>query len=77
MPTFDDRSDEKLAAGTRICRHMRTKALYVYGQDTPDAVRTSHSSGYQCLRTQFVTGPDQRLCAPEECTPGRDCFEER
>jgi hypothetical protein len=77
MPTFDDHTNEKLAAGKAVCRHMRTKALYVYGQDTPDAVMTSRSSHYHCLRTQFVTGPDQGLCVPERCTPGRSCFEER
>jgi hypothetical protein len=77
MPTFDDATHDKLAAGTPVCRHLRTKALYVYGQDTPDAFLTSRSSGYQCLRTQFVTGPDQAPCIPEDCQPGRECFEER
>lgn len=77
MPTFDDHSRRKLEAGTPVCRHLRTKALHVYGQDTPDAFVTSRSSSYHCLRTQFVTGPDQALCAPEECQPGRHCFEDR
>ena len=58
MPTYDEHTERKLAEGRPVCRHMRTKALYVYGQDTPDAVVTSRSSGYQCLKTQFVTGPD-------------------
>jgi hypothetical protein len=75
MPTFDDDTRDKL--GTPVCRHLRTKALHVYGQDTPDAFSTSRSSHYHCLRTQFVTGPDGSLCVPEECQPGRACFEER
>ena len=77
MPTFDEHSLPLLEAGTPVCRHMRTKALHVYGQDTPDAFVTSRSSGYHCLRTRFVTGPDEDLCVPESCRPGRDCFEER
>jgi hypothetical protein len=77
MPTFDDHTLAKLRADTPVCRHLRTKALHVYGQDTPDAFSTSRSSSYQCLRTQFVTGPDDALCVPESCQPGRACFQAR
>ena len=77
MPTFDDLADQLIASGAPVCRHLRTKALHVYGQDTPDAVITSRSSSYQCLRTQFVTGPDAGLCVPEACQPDRGCFEAR
>lgn len=77
MPTFDEHSQRHLDAETPVCRHLRTKALHVYGQDTPDAFVTSRSSNYTCLRTQFVTGPDQGLCVPELCHGGRDCFEAR
>jgi hypothetical protein len=77
MPTYDDHADRLLAAETPVCRHLRTKALHVYGQNTPDAVITSGSSSYHCLQTQFVTGPDRAPCIPEACQPGRDCFEER
>lgn len=77
MPTFDETSDKLRAAGTPVCRHLRTKALHVYGDDTPDAFVTSRSSSYSCLRTQFVTGPDQAPCMPEDCQPGRHCFESR
>ena len=75
MPTFDEHSQPQLDADAPVCRHMRTKALHVYGQRTPDAYVTSRSSGYQCLRTRFVTGPDDALCVPEQCRPGRDCFD--
>jgi hypothetical protein len=77
MPTFDDLSREKLESGTPVCRHLRTKALHVYGQDTPDAFVTSRSSGYHCLKTQFVTGPDGAPCLPEDCQTGRRCFASR
>jgi hypothetical protein len=75
MPTFDDESRAKMEAGLPVCRFLRTKALHVYGQDTPDAFMTSRSSHYTCLRTQFVTGPDAAPCLPEDCRPGRRCFE--
>jgi hypothetical protein len=57
-----------------VCAKLRTKALHVYGQDTADMFRTSRTSSYQCLLTQFVTGPDGKLCIPEECQPNRGCF---
>ena len=76
MPTFDEHSRKLMEAGTPRCRHLRTKALHVYGRETPDAYVTSRSSNYQCLKTQFVTGPDGGLCVPEDCQPGRGCFEE-
>jgi hypothetical protein len=60
-----------------VCRHLRTKGMHVYGQDTPDAFSTSRSSHYHCLRTQFVTGPDGGLSVPEQCAVGRSCFEAR
>lgn len=73
MPTF-----LRVVDTTRpVCRHLRTKGMHVYGQDTPDAFSTSRSSNYHCLRTQFVTGPDGALSVPEQCKPGRDCFEGR
>lgn len=74
MPSFDEPILEKLRADPPRCRHLRTKALHVYGRDTPDAVATSRSSNYQCIRTQFPTGPDGGLCVPEDCQPGRPCF---
>ncbi len=77
MPTFDDLALRKSKADAPVCRHLRTKALHVYGQDTPDAYLTSHSSSYHCLRTQFVVGPDQAPCVPERCQPSRDCFTPR
>jgi hypothetical protein len=60
-----------------VCKKLRTKALHVYGQRTADAFHTSRSSHYHCMATSFVTGPDGALCAPEECQPGRVCFQPR
>lgn len=77
MPTFSDLAKSRSEADHPVCRFLRTKALHVYGQDTPDVYVTSSSSSYQCLRTQFITGPDHSPCVPEACQPGRDCFENR
>jgi hypothetical protein len=60
-----------------VCGNLRTKALHVYGRMTADAFHTSRSSGYHCLCTQFPTGPDGALVAPEACQPGRPCFRAR
>lgn len=57
-----------------LCRHLRTKAMHVYGQETPDAYATSRSSHYHCLRTAYVTGPDHAPCTPDDCGPERVCF---
>lgn len=60
-----------------VCRHLRTKAMHVYGPDVADAFVSSRSSQYHCLKTQQVTGPDDGLCLPESCIGARACFEER
>ena len=73
MPTFLRVHD----TSQPVCKNLRTKALHVYGRDTPDAFATSRSSHYHCLRTQFVTGPDGDLTVPETCRPSRACFEPR
>lgn len=57
------------------CRHLRTKAMHVFGSSTPDAYASSRGSGYHCLRTAFVTGPDHAPCCPEDCQASRACFE--
>ena len=77
MPTYDDPETQRRLALRPVCRFLRTKALHVYGRDTPDAYRTSASSHYHCLKTQFVVGPDQAPCVPEACQAGRHCFEAR
>mgnify|MGYP001227906785 FL=1 len=73
MPTFLRVVDPTVP----VCKHLRTKALHVYGRDTSDAFSTSRSSHYHCLRTQFIIGPDGGLSVLESCWPGRDCFEPR
>jgi hypothetical protein len=60
-----------------VCRYIRTKGMHVYGMDAGDAFVTSRSSNYHCLRTQKVTGPDDRLCLPERCNAARGCFSRR
>ena len=76
MPNFDDVSKRSLNEAPPVCRYLRTKALHVYGQHTPDAFITSRSSHYHCMRTQFVTGPDHAPCLPEACRSHRGCFVE-
>ena len=63
----------------KLCRWLRTKALM--GRDGMDAeaVRlalTFSDTPFSCLHTCAHVGPDDELVAPEDCQPGRDCFEE-
>jgi hypothetical protein len=74
MSSLDESSRSKLAADTPVCRHLRSKEMYVQGQDCEEAFVSGETSQYCCLRTQFVTGPDDALCLPELCQPSRDCF---
>ncbi len=59
------------------CRYLRGKSYYVHGPHCDAVHRTSASSGYMCLRTQFVVGPDGAPCVPEDCAQGRVCYKSR
>ncbi len=56
------------------CRHLMSKGRIIHGRSAHCLRETSGSSHYTCLRTQTVVGPDDRLCVPEACQPGRACY---
>ncbi len=58
-----------------VCKRLRTKGYYVTGPDDVDLVEFSPTASYWCAHTVTVLGPDDILCAPEACRPGRTCFE--
>jgi hypothetical protein len=62
-------------AGRPVCKRLRTKGYYVTGPDDVDLVEFSSTASYWCARTVTILGPDDILCAPEACQPGRACFE--
>lgn len=60
-----------------MCHHLRSKALMAFdmlGEDELQAVYTHNEVPWSCSSTGRNTGPDDDLCAPERCAPGRGCF---
>jgi hypothetical protein len=70
----------KTTAATIICRHLRTKKMYMDSlaaeafADKP----AEHASPCHvwCNLTQSVKGGDDKLVHKDACIPGRGCFEE-
>lgn len=58
----------------RICRHLKTKGLYLDGLDDPDMHRTGPEARYWCLQSMQSFGPDGDFVCPEDCDPNRTCF---
>jgi hypothetical protein len=58
-----------------VCKCLRSKGFYLSGPRDVDLVEFSSTSSYWCAVTVTVLGPDDILCAPEACQPGRACFE--
>ena len=68
-----DEAQEPLAI---VCRHMRSKAIYVAGHMEPPADMQLAGSGHcWCSWTQHVFGPDEKPVDRRECNPGRSCYE--
>ena len=57
------------------CSCLRSKGFYLAGPQDEDLAEFSTTSAYWCLHTVTVLGPDDILCSPEMCRPGRACFE--
>ncbi len=59
-----------------ICRHLRSKAMYVAGQMEPPAEMQQTGSGHcWCNMTQNVFGPDEAIVDRRECDSSRPCYE--
>ncbi len=59
-----------------ICRHLRSKAIYVAGQMEPPAEMEQTGSGHcWCSMTQHVFGPDNLLVERRGCDSARTCYE--
>jgi hypothetical protein len=71
------RSFDELAGPVQpVCRHLRSKAMYVAGQMEPPADMTEPGSGHcWCNHTQHLYGPDSRKVERRECNSARDCYE--
>ncbi len=56
------------------CRRLRCKEMFI---DTGVAfdIRNTGSGIFWCAHTQNALGPDGQTAEPDDCTPGRGCFE--
>ncbi len=60
---------------TPLCKRLRAKGDYAMAREVVERCDFSPEAAYWCARTATVLGPDDTLCAPEACRPGRACFE--
>lgn len=58
-----------------LCRHIRTKMMYVMGRSELDLDMPGSTAQYSCLKTLSVTGPDGGVVSLYDCQAGRSCFE--
>lgn len=68
---------EAIAAG-RICRHLRTKAMFVIGDDGPpaDYPHPPSTACFWCNESGWAMGPDLEPANPDRCAAncGRACY---
>lgn len=60
-----------------LCRSLRWKGYYGPDSFTEAELAEHYASNevpWTCLDTAFPWGPDDEVCAPERCGPGRACF---
>ncbi len=59
-----------------VCRHLRSKAIFVAGQMEPPADMQQSGSGHcWCNHTQNVFGPDNEVVTRRACDSARACYE--
>ncbi len=61
----------------QVCKRLRNRAFYLAEPDEAGQFEFSPESACWCAHTLIVLGPDQILCSPGSCQPGRECFEPR
>jgi hypothetical protein len=63
-----------------ICKHLRTKKMYVEATVEEALAEKSGAEAspchYWCNRTQTVAGPDDRPVHKAACGPARSCYQE-
>jgi hypothetical protein len=58
-----------------VCRCLRHKGYYQAGVREADLVECAPSGSCWCAHTVTILGPDDILCSPEVCQPGRACYQ--
>lgn len=68
--------DEETGPLQPVCRHLRSKAIYVSGQLEPPPDLESTGSGHcWCNHTLHILGPDNELVERRGCNSNRACYE--
>ena len=68
--------DEPTGPLQPICRHLRSKAIYVSGQMEPSPEVEEMGSGHcWCNQTLHILGPDNQVVDRRACNSNRDCYE--
>lgn len=68
---------DKIRSGL-LCRHLRTKGMYVLGNAAPpaDMQHIPDTAAFWCNCSGWSMGPDVVPANPERCAdPSRACFE--
>lgn len=58
-----------------FCRHLRTKRSYI--SDAPPSTYLTEDvseTGYWCIKTMGVIGPDDDYVCPSACGASRTCY---
>ena len=60
-----------------LCRHLRTKGMFVSGYDgpPPEVESPPDAAAFWCNLTGWAMGEDNRPANPTRCVGGRGCFE--
>lgn len=58
----------------RMCKHLRSKEMF--HSETPQEEELYHSGIFWCGITAQGMGPDGTCADSEECSRGRECFED-
>jgi hypothetical protein len=56
------------------CRRLKTKRMYVDWEDDPDVPGT-FDGFFWCTHSMNCLGPDGKIAVPEDCHPGRRCYD--
>ena len=64
------------APQTPFCAQLRSKKYFMLDVLPTDESQYLDDSNYcWCFRTQQVVGPDGSQAAPDQCKPGRACYQ--
>jgi len=56
------------------CACLRSKGMYIEVKPDPTVPNTSDGF-FWCSHTQTCLGSDGKVAGPDECQPGRECFQ--